>query len=131
MIIHTRLVLDAGALIHVEANPRGEVRRACERALEAGRPPLLPTVVLAQVWRASARQAPLAALRRTCVAVPFTEDRAEKAGRLLAISATSDVVDAAVLITAIEHDAAVLTSDPQDMHKLADAANARVQVISI
>jgi predicted nucleic acid-binding protein len=131
LIIQIRLVLDAGALIHVEGDPRGEVHRACGRAMEAGKPPLLPTVVLAQVWRASARQAPLAALRRACVAVPFTEDRAEKVGRLLAVSGTADVIDAAVLLTAIEHNAAVLTSDPQDMRQLADAANARVQVISI
>lgn len=124
-------MLDAGALIHVEGNPRGRVFRACEHALVSGKQPLLPTVVLAQVWRGSARQAPLAAVRRMCLAVPFTEERAEEVGRLLARSGTADVIDAAVIVSAIEHRAAVLTSDPGDLRKLADAAGHRVQLITV
>jgi hypothetical protein len=125
------LVLDAGALIHVEGNPRGRVYGACRDVLEAGAPALLPTVVLAQVWRASPRQAPLAVLRRMCRMVPFTEDVAEAVGRLLARSGTADVVDAAVIITAISHGGAVLTSDPGDLKVLADAAGASVPLIAV
>lgn len=125
------LVLDAGALIHVETNPRGRVYGACREVLDSGAPALLPTVVLAQVWRASARQAPVAMLRRMCRSVPFTEDVAEAVGRLLASSGTSDVVDAAVVIAAISHGCAVLTSDPGDLTKLADAAGVRVPLIVV
>ncbi|MGQ0841551.1 PIN domain-containing protein [Actinokineospora sp.] len=125
------LILDAGALIHVEGNPRGRVYGACRDTLEAGTPALLPTVVLAQVWRASPRQAPLAILRRMCRSVSFTEDVAEAVGRLLALSGTADVVDAAVVVTAISHGGAVLTSDPNDLGKLADAAGVRVPLILI
>jgi hypothetical protein len=125
------LILDAGALIHVEGNPRGRVYGACRDALDAGTPALLPTVVLAQVWRASPRQAPVAMLRRMCRSVPFSEDVAEAVGRLLALAGTSDVVDAAVVIAAISHGCAVLTSDPGDLGKLADAAGVRVPIVVI
>jgi hypothetical protein len=125
------LILDAGALIHVEANPRGRVYGACRDALDAGTPALLPAVVLAQVWRASRRQAPVSMLRRMCRAVPFTEDVAEAVGRLLALSGTADVVDAAVVVTAISHGGAVLTSDPGDLGKLADAAGVRIPLITV
>ena len=125
------LILDAGALIHVEGNPGGRVYGACRDALEAGTPALLPTVVLAQVWRASPRQAPVAMLRRMCRSVPFSEDVAEAVGRLLALTGTADVVDAAVVIAAISHGCAVLTSDPGDLGKLADAAGVRVPLIVV
>ncbi|HCU51253.1 MAG TPA: hypothetical protein DGG94_15900 [Micromonosporaceae bacterium] len=125
------LILDAGALIQVEGNPRGRVYGACRDALEAGAPALLPTVALAQVWRGSARQAPLAVLRRMCRPVPFTEDVAEAVGRLLARSGTADVVDAAVIIAAISYGGAVLTSDRNDLTKLADAAGISVALIVV
>lgn len=41
---------------------------------------------------------------------------------LLARSRTTDVFDAAVIVAANEHNAAVLTSDPKDLAKLASAA---------
>ena len=125
------LILDAGALIHLESNPRGKVYGACRDALDAGTPALLPAVVLAQVWRASARQAPLAVLRRMCRAIPFTEDVAEAVGRLLARSGTADVVDAAVIIAAISHGGAVLTSDTNDLKALSDAAGISVPLIAV
>lgn len=125
------LLLDAGALIHVEANPRGRVYGACRDVLNAGTPALLPSVVLAQVWRASPRQAPLAVLRRMCKPVPFTDDVAEAVGRLLALAGTTDVVDAAVIIGAVSHNCAVLTSDPGDLGKLADAVGVPVPLITV
>ncbi|MFD4640713.1 PIN domain-containing protein [Lentzea sp. NPDC058436] len=125
------LVLDAGALIHVEGNPRGRVYGACRDALDSGTRALLPSVVLAQVWRGTARQAPVSMLRRMCRPVPFTEDVAEAVGRLLALAGTSDVVDAAVVIAAVSHNCAVLTSDPGDMGKLADAAGVKVPLIVV
>lgn len=125
------LIVDAGALIHVEGAPRGRVYGACRDALDAGTPALLPTVVLAQVWRAGPRQAPLAMLRRMCRSVPFDDDVAVAVGRLLALSGTADVVDAAVVLAAISQGCAVLTSDPDDLEKLAGAAGIRVPLIVI
>lgn len=126
-----RLILDAGALIHLERKPRGQVFTACRDVLAAGKPALLPTVVLAQVWRASPRQAPLSALRHMCRSVPFTDEVAEAAGRLLALSGTSDVVDAAVVVAAISHGGSVLTSDPDDLRKLADAAGFSIPLVVV
>ena len=81
--------------------------------------------------RASPRQAPLSVLRRMCRPVPFTEDVAEAVGRLLALSGTADVVDAAVIVAAISHGGAVLTSDPNDLRTLADALGMSVPLIVV
>jgi hypothetical protein len=66
-----------------------------------------------------------------CRSVPFTEDVAVAVGRLLAQSGTADVVDASVIISAISHGCAVLTSGPGDLTKLAEAAGVRVPLIFI
>lgn len=125
------LILDAGALVHAERNPRGRVFAACRETVEAGTPALLPTVVLAQVWRACPRQAPIGILRRMCRALPFTDDVAEAVGRLLAAAGTADVVDAAVVVTAIRYGGIVLTSDPTDLGKLADAAGVSLPLVTV
>jgi exosortase/archaeosortase len=66
-----------------------------------------------------------------CRAVPMTEDVAEAVGKLLAMSGSADVVDAAVVVAAISVGAAVLTSDPNDLRKLADAAGVSVPLIVV
>jgi predicted nucleic acid-binding protein len=126
-----RILLDAGALIDIETNPRGETFRSCVKAFEDGYRPYLPAVVLAQVWRGRAGQHPLRMVRRLCTVLPFAEQTAEDVGRLLARSGTSDVVDAAVVVAAIEHNAAVLTSDPKDLAKLASAADYPVRLFTV
>jgi len=126
-----RLLLDAGALIDIETDPRGETFRSCLKAFEDGYRPYLPSVVLAQVWRVRTRQHPLRMVRRLCTVLPFTEQTAEDVGLLLARSRTSDVVDAAVIVAAIEHNAAVLTSDPKDLAKLASAAEYPVRLLTV
>lgn len=126
-----RILLDAGALIDVETDPRGETFRSCVTAVEDGHRPYLPAVVLAQVWRGHPHQHPLGMVRRLCLLLPFTERLAEDVGRLLARSRTADVVDAAVIVAAIEHNAAVLTSDPDHLARLADAAGYPVRLLAL
>ncbi|MGH3512064.1 MAG: PIN domain-containing protein [Pseudonocardiaceae bacterium] len=126
-----QLLLDAGALISAEARPHGKVIAQCQLALLARRPALLPTVVFAQVWRASPGQHVLSRIRQMCRPLPFTGQTADDVGRLLARSRTSDVVDAAVIVAAIEHNAAVLTSDPKDLAKLASAAEYPVRLLGV
>lgn len=126
-----QLLLDAGALISAESNPVGKVAAECRLALLARRPALLPTVVFAQVWRASPRQHALSKIRQMCRAISFTNSTADDVGRLLGRSRTSDVVDAAVIVAAIEHNAAVLTSDPDDLARLADAAEYPVRLLTV
>lgn len=131
MSTQRRLILDAGALIEIKMDPRGETFRSFVKAFEDGYRPYLPSVVLAQVWREHARQHPLRMVRRLCTVLPFTEHTAEDVGRLLARSGTSDVVDAAVIVAAIEHNAAVITSDPKDLAKLASAAEYPVRLLAV
>jgi predicted nucleic acid-binding protein len=125
------LVLDAGALIHAEREPRGQVVSDCRTALSQGIRILLPAVVYAQVWRGAARQQGVAVVCRICHMLSFTADTANTVGRILQASKTSDVVDAAVVAAAIEHGAAVLTSDPGDIAKLADAVGYRVPLVTV
>lgn len=126
-----QLLLDAGALISAENHPAGKVIADCRLALLARRPALLPAVVFAQVWRASPRQHALSKVRQMCRALPFTPRTADDVGRLLGRSRTSDVVDASVIVAAIEHNATVLTSDPDDLTRLADAADYPVRLLAV
>jgi len=125
------LVLDAGALIEIESRPRGDTAARCGSAVRAGRPPMLPAVVFAQVWRGSARQHALARLRRSCLSVAFTEEVADGVRRLLARSDTSDVVDAAVVLLTVSHGGLVLTSHPGDLERLASAAGLPLRLIAV
>jgi len=126
-----RIVLDLGALIDVEADPRGETFRSCVHAFGDGYRPYLPAVVLGQVWRGHPRQHTLGKVRRLCMLLPFTEQTAEDVGRLLARSKTADVVDGAVIVAAIEHNAVVLTSDPYDLARLGYAAGYPVYLLTV
>lgn len=70
-------------------------------------------------------------VHRMCRVLSFDEQVADDVGRLLGRSGTGDVVDAAVVVTAIQHNAIVLTSDPQDLAKLADAIGYPVPLITV
>ena len=59
------------------------------------------------------------------------ETEAHEAGRLLGKSRTSDVVDAAVVAAALRHHAAILTSDPADIERLAAASGRDVAVLAM
>jgi hypothetical protein len=110
---------DAGALIAAERDARS-MWRLHRRLLEHGTSPTLPTVVLGQAWRGGP-QARLSQLVRGCNIEPFTEQQARAAGVALAASGWSDLVDAAVVITALAHDDLVVTSDPGDLRRIAAA----------
>lgn len=131
MKLPRKLVLDAGALIEIERNPRGQLSRACDHAIEEGVRPLLPTVVWAQVYRHSSRQVTLTRLRKVCQDVPFTTEAADQVGLLLARSRTQDVVDAAVVVAALHHESVIVTSDPADMRELGKAVGVRVEVVEV
>lgn len=125
------LLLDAGALIKAEKDPRSKIISDASEANRCERPVLLQTVVLAQVWRERERQHGLRALCRSCQMLGFPSRVAKRVGGLLKVARTGDVVDAMVVITAIEHNAIVLTSDPKDLSVLAEAAEAEVPLITV
>jgi hypothetical protein len=132
-ILHPRRVLlDAGALREAEQNPRGRVWALCEAETAEGRRPLLPHVVLAQMWRGGAgKQAGLARVVKMCEPVEFDGLAARRAGVLLGLSGTSDVVDAAVVLGAAEAGASVWTSDPDDIRHLADSMKVDLEIVTV
>jgi hypothetical protein len=85
--------------------------------------------VLAQMWRGGAGQAGLARVVKVCELVGLDEPMARRVGVLLGRAGTADVVDAMVVLVAAGAGAAVVTSDPGDLAKLADAAGVRVPLV--
>ena len=115
----TGLTLDAGALIALE---RADVRTRAvvQRFVRLQRSICIPAGALAQAWRSSPRQYPLAILLNDDHVEIRALDlkQALDIGALLAESGTSDVVDAAVVVTARERQHWVVTSDAEDLRHL-------------
>ena len=110
------MILDAGFLISVDRSERAAhtfltAASRSQTALHTTHP------VVAQVWRNVARQSRLAAFLGAVVVHPLDDGR--PVGRLLEQTATSDVVDAHVVITAVRLGCDVVTGDAADLTSLA------------
>ena len=82
--------------------------------------------VVAQIWRrGSGRQAEVSRLLGGVDVRALDEDLGKKAGVLLGRSGTADAVDAALVCLAADGDD-ILTSDPEDLRTLAEAAGVHV-----
>lgn len=101
-----------------------------DEALASGWVPVVPVVVLAQAWRGGP-QAHLSRLLRGCRIQPDDEHVGRAAGAACARSGTTDVMDAIVVVSALRHDALVVTSDPEDLAHLADALDRKVQTYAV
>lgn len=116
----SRLVLDAGAFIALE---RGD--RAVHLMLEVGGSEGLQLLthagVVGQVWRSPARQVRLSRILGAVAVWPIDQPLARAAGLLLAATGLSDVLDAALVAMTRAGDR-ILTSDPDDISRLAEAA---------
>lgn len=88
---------------------------------------VVPTVVLARAWRGGP-QPRLTTLLRGCRIEEFTEAVARATGVALARWATRDVVDAAVLVSALSRNDAVVSGDPRDLHRIAGAVGRRLDI---
>jgi hypothetical protein len=120
------VVYDTGALLAAERADR-RMSFLHSEVVRSDRRVVVPAPVLAQAWRGGGgRQASLSLLLRGCDVEATSEETAKAAGLLLGASGTSDAVDAIVVVTAVRLGAPVFTSDPTDLHKLIDAANAKV-----
>jgi hypothetical protein len=122
------LTLDSGALIAAEKQDR-HFWTIWEEALERAVLMTVPAPVVAQVWRGSRPM--IARLLQACQVEGMDEAGAKKVGELLAKSRTADIVDAVVVLGAAARRDAVLTSDPEDMLRLAGALRTKVRVIEI
>lgn len=112
------VTLDAGALIAVDRGDRALIAMLAVLQ-QRGQLPVIPAAVIAQAWRSS-KQRRLSQLLDTAEITPTTRARAQRTGELLARTGTADSVDALVVVVAAERGDRILTSDPQDLQRLAD-----------
>lgn len=119
-------VYDTGVLIAADRNDR-RVWADHRARLEAGLIPVTTAPVAAQASR-SPRQVQLRRFLRGCDIVAFDATHAHAVGALLAKSATSDVVDAHLALTAARTGGGVITSDPDDLRTLASHVRRRVTI---
>ena len=122
------MILDAGALIAVARHDRATMARLLA-AHEEGDDLKTHPMVVAQVWRdRGARQATLARLLRAVKIVTIDDELGRRSGELLGKAKMSDPIDAAVVLIATAGEA-IVTSDPDDLGRLARAAGRHVVII--
>lgn len=109
------VVLDAGALIAIERADRRVIR-----LLELAQEVHVPAGALARAWRNPARQVRLVRVMAAeeVEIHPLDAVGARAAGQLCAATATSDVVDASVVLVARMVGGVTVTSDSDDLRRL-------------
>lgn len=124
------LTLDTGALIAYE---RGEpelgalVKRSGARGIRL----TVPAPCVVEAWRGGPRSARIARLLTGANVEVLGLRLARAAGVLLGRAGTEDPVDAIVVAGARVRGDAVLTSDPDDLQRLAAAAGGRVAILAL
>jgi predicted nucleic acid-binding protein len=83
--------------------------------------------VLAQAWRGGP-QHQISRVLKGCDILPDDAATGRAAGVACAASGTADVVDAIVIATAVRYQAAVVTSDPGDLTRLASAIGVKIRL---
>jgi hypothetical protein len=122
----SRIALDAGALIALERNDRSLWADLKVWSL-ARDEVLVPSTVLAQVWRGTTSQALLSRALQHVVLAPF-DPMARRVGELCGRARTEDICDAHVALVAAACDV-VYTSDPRDLQHLLGHVGRRHPVI--
>jgi hypothetical protein len=116
--VRGEIVLDAGGLIALE-RANEAVAALIEGAARLQIKVVIPTTVLAQVWRGGPRSAHSARVIANGEADPLDEARAKEVGERLGDRAKTDIADAHVVCCALDRDAVVVTSDSHDIEALA------------
>jgi hypothetical protein len=124
------LILDAGAFVAVDRGDR-DIVALVKRERVAERAPLTHGGVVAQVWRGGAgRQAIMARLLAGVDVQALDISLGKRAGMLLGRSGGADAIDAAIVCLAGDGDE-ILTSDPNDLRALAEAAGLHVELVPV
>lgn len=122
------LVFDAGVFVAVERDDRALIARL-RVAQRHGMELRSNAIIVAQVWRdPQGRQARLAPLLRSVDVRPVDDEVGRTAGVLIGQAGTQDPIDATLVLVAHPGDR-ILTSDPQDIQCLVNAAGRSVPVI--
>ena len=97
----------------------------------ASRSPVTHAGVVAQIWRGGAgRQAEVARLLAAVDVRSLDEVLGKRAGVLLGRGNGSDAIDAALVCLAGDGDE-ILTSDPDDLRGLAEAAGVHIDLVRV
>jgi len=114
------ITLDAGGLIALDRNDR-RVLALVARATERGMRVTIPATALAQAIRNPVKQARLSRLIRQTSTdlVDLDGPDARAVGLLLAHTGTADFVDAHFALCAQRTGQSVVTSDPDDLRRIA------------
>jgi len=122
------VILDAGALLAVDRDDRAMIARL-QVAERGGMELRSNAMVVAQVWRdRRGRQVSLARLLQAVDVRAVNPSDGRDAGALLADAGTADAIDATVVLLAAPGDR-ILTSDPGDLTRLAEAARNRAVIV--
>lgn len=121
------IVYDAGALIAAEDGDEG-MWAIHKRAMARGVQPVVPSTVLAEVWRGGRSQHQLGRFVQSCDVEAFTEESARAAGILLAV-APHGVVDASVVECALRRASPCVTGNRSHLVDL--AGTRRINIIDI
>lgn len=120
------IVYDTGALLSAERrNP--DFIALHDELTSARIRPLVPVVVLAQAWRGGP-QHQISRVLKGCDILPDDVQAGRAAGIACAASGTADVVDAIVIVTAVRHQAAIVTCDPGDLSQIASSIGVKIQL---
>lgn len=129
-----RLVLDSGGVSAVAAG-NGLARAVLDRARRKGWLVVIPAPVLTEVHTGRRDHARIdRVINAVDILVETTPDVAKRAGEERSVSGVLDVVDAIVVAEAVASPPAVImTSDPDDIRMLLEAAEAthEVEVIAV
>lgn len=121
------VVLDSGALIALDRHERAMwIRLKAAQAI--GEVPVTHAGVVGQVWRGNPRQAQLSRALRGIDVRPVDDRLGRAAGALLGAAGTADVIDAAVVLLANDGDD-IITSDADDMARLASALDLHIELL--
>ena len=123
------ITYDAGALVAAERNNRA-LWALHRRALERGLRPTVPAGVLAQVWRGGP-QAELSRLLKGCRIEDLDEVRGRAAGQACGRADTSDVIDATVVVGSAARGDLVVTSDTNEIARIASALGTPLEILPI
>lgn len=126
----TGLTLDTGALIAYERGQR-DIDALLDGASTRALALTVPAPCVAEAWRGGPRSARIARLLAAMNVEVLDLRLARAAGVLLGRSGTADAVDAVVVAGAHVRGDAVVTSDPNDLSRLAEAAGGRVAILAL
>ncbi len=129
-----RVILDSGGVTALaEGNPRA--RAVLVRARREGRLVVIPAPVLTEIYTGRHDHARIdRVINAVDMQIDTTPERAKQAGVLRARSGVLSVVDAIVVAEAVASlPAVIVTSDPDDIKALVDAAQAadRVAIVAV